>query len=109
MKNVKLFLSTVVAFLVVGISTVSAQHKQSVIISETVLGKTISIEVIKPDYSIDNNEYEKKEVIATVVLKKELDKWLEQGFEIKESNTVHFEFVNTHYSYTVSYVLIKEE
>jgi hypothetical protein len=110
MKNVKLFLSTVIAFLVVGISTLNAQQKQSVIISETVLGKTISIEVIKPDYSIDNHEYEKKEVIATFVLKKELDKWIEQGFEIKESNTASIKLIgNVEFWYTVSYVLIKEE
>jgi hypothetical protein len=105
MKNVKLFLSTVVAFLVVGISTVSAQQKQSVIISEKVVTTKTTIEVIKPDYTVDTKDYNSKEDNASVVLKKELDKWLEQGFEIKSTTSVS----DSPAFFKVSYVLIKEE
>lgn len=101
MKNVKLFLSTVVAFLVVGISTVYAQQKQSVMVSEDTR-TDIVIEVIKPDYSIDVQNYKVKEMNASMALKKELDKWIEQGFEIKSSITQPA-------GYIVSYILIKEE
>lgn len=86
MKNVKLFLSTVVVFLALGTSTVNAQQKQSVIITELYLYNNITMEVVKPDYSIDKKEYSIKEENPSVVLKKELDKWIEQGYEVTESS-----------------------
>jgi hypothetical protein len=105
MKNVKLFLSTVIAFLVVGISTVSAQQKQSVIVSQSLLNTGAIIEVIKPDYSVDKQSFSKKDENTSVVLKKELDKWLKQGFEIKSTTSV----AAGPFLYTVSYVMVKEE
>jgi hypothetical protein len=105
MKNVKLFLSTVVAFLVVGISTLNAQQKQSVIISEKVAGAKTTIEVIKPDYTVDKQSFSLKEDNGSVILKKELDKWIEQGFEIKSTTSVS----DSPVLFNVSYVLIKEE
>jgi|GEM_PF-7007695 len=70
MKNVKLFLITVVVFLALGISTVNAQQKQSVMVSEKILKSDITIEVIKPDYSVDTQKLTTKEENASVVLKK---------------------------------------
>lgn len=104
MKNVKLFLSSVVVFLMLGTSVVNAQQKQSVIISETNYPK-ITIEVIKPDYSVEQKEYSKKEENAFSVLKKELDKWRDQGFEVIESSmsTTGNNF------YTIVYFLAKKD
>ncbi|MEO9257923.1 MAG: hypothetical protein ABI207_06050 [Crocinitomicaceae bacterium] len=105
MKNVKLFLNTVVVFLALGISTVNAQQKQSVIISEICFNSNITIEVIRPDYSIDKQEYSKKEDNASVVLKKELDKWINQGFKIQSTTTQ----VGTTVLIIFTYVLVKED
>jgi hypothetical protein len=109
MKNVKLFLSTVVVFLMIGTtSVVNAQQKQSVIISEVFSPNGVSIEIIKPNYSIEQQDYKRKEVNATVLLKKELDKWIVQGFEIKESNQKSTISNGMTHDSKISYILIKE-
>ncbi len=66
---------------------VNAQESkiQSVIISIFIEGayhSKYTVEVVKPDYSIESKEYTSKENNTHVILKQELDKWLEQGNRI---------------------------
>lgn len=91
MKNVKLILLAVTAMLFLGMGNVSAQENkvQSVIISVFAQGVShnkYTVEVVKPDYSVELKEYTTKDNIH-VALKKELDKWLEQGYQIMESSS----------------------
>lgn len=109
MKNVKLMLLTITTMLFLGMGNVNAQESkiQSVIISIFIEGayhSKYTVEVVKPDYSIESKEYTSKENNTHVILKQELDKWLEQGYRIVESNS------NTSSNgYPITrYILVKE-
>lgn len=79
---------------------------QSVIVSvyiEGVYHNQYTIETVKPDYTVENKSYTTKDNL-NVILKKELDTWLEQGFQLKESNSI----LSSGGHPIITYVLIKE-
>lgn len=104
MKNVKLMLLAVIAMLLLGMVNVSAQVS-SVMVSGHVEGKSFSISVIHPNYEDIEKKYNGKEKSFHVALKEELDKWLQQGYEIIDSSTATY----VHYSYIIIYVLTKKD
>ncbi len=105
MKNVKLVVLATMTMLFLGMGDVSAQESkiQSVIISVCVKGSKYTIEVVNPDYSVELKEYTTKDNVH-VTLKQEIDKWLEEGYQIMESNSNYLSG-----GFPVSgYILVKE-
>lgn len=104
----RLRLMTLALAFILNFSGVYGQNGEieSIIISITVEGvyyNKYTIETIKPDYSIEVKAYTAKDNV-NVILKKELDIWLQQGYQIKESNSS-----NIAGGYPVTkYILVRE-
>lgn len=86
MKNVKLMLLAVIAMLFLGMNNVSAQEKSTVMISGYTYGVKYRIEIIKPDYGIEQKEHAKDDNIL-VSIKKEIDYWLNQDYKLVEATS----------------------
>lgn len=105
MKNVKLIFLAVTAMLFFGIGNVNAQEKSTVLIKARVIGEyAYVINTVKPDYTTYELKNQTKDENALVALKRELDKWISEGYIIVNS-TVSGSFSPT--SETI-YILIKE-
>lgn len=85
-----------------------AQEVSTVIVSGRIYGSgSVYVETIKPDYSVELKEYDRKEEKNLLVeIKKELDFWIEKGFTIEKTNSNGSQYDST-FRYT--YFLIKKE
>ena len=105
MKNVKLILLTITTMLFLSMENASAQEKSTVLIKASVIGEYgYVINTVKPDYTTYELKNQTKDENALVALKRELDKWISEGYIIVNS-TVSGSFSPT--SETI-YILIKE-
>ena len=86
MKNLKLISLTISAILFIGVGNVNAQESSSVIITTVTSGREITLQVVddqnnttsqKMKFSIEKPEQ--------AILKTEMDKWLKEGYELKQS------------------------
>lgn len=99
---------TMVSFQSVG------QKKTTVLITIIKSGKNITLQVVKPDYTINTEKFKfKKEEPDEMILKREMDKWINEGFHLSDTYVYnhHFQSSNNttlHTTY-VNYVLIKKE
>lgn len=105
MKKVKLILVATIAILFLGISNVNAQEKSTVLIKARVIGEyAYVINTVKPDYTTYELKNQTKDENALVALKRELDKWISEGY-IPVNSTVSGSFSPTN---ETIYILIKE-
>jgi len=110
MKNVKLILLAVTAMLFLGVENVNAQEKNSVLIQYYILGiRTKSpsyiIQTVQPDYTTYQLSTKEHGGEALTELKKEIDKWLNQGYSITESTP----FYQGTDGSIVHYVLVRKQ
>lgn len=86
MKNAKLIL--LVMLILFGIGNVKAQEQvKSVLVSGFVNSeKEFSISVVNDQNVKSKDEYKSNDKDFSVVLKKELDKWLSLGYEVVDSS-----------------------
>jgi len=86
MKNVKLIVLTVSAVLFLGVGSLNAQEKSTVMITTITTGREITLQVIddqnkltteKFKFSIENPEQ--------FILKVEMDKWLKMDYNIAQT------------------------
>ncbi|PWH82213.1 hypothetical protein [Brumimicrobium oceani] len=106
MKNVKLF--TLLTLLMTILSFQSlAQNISTVIISAVNYSGTISIQVVKPDYTVGEKFYVRKDKkVFFVEVKKILDSWINEGFTITHTESyIHPSTYSIHHHY----ILKKEE
>ena len=104
MKKVSL-----IALLTLLMTMVSFQGKtqevSTVIVSGYVIG-SVYIETIKPDYTVEIKEYDRKEEKNLLVeIKKELDFWINEGYVIDQTTSNGSQGV---LSYRYTYFLIKK-
>ncbi len=105
MKNVKLILLAVTAILFLGMGNVRAQEKSTVLIKAYIVGEyAYVINTVKPDYTSYELKSKTKDENALVALKKELDKWILEGYILMNS-TVSRSLSNAN---ETIYILIKE-
>lgn len=105
MKKVKLMVVAMVAMLFMGVGGVSAQEKSTVLIKAHVAGEyAYVINTVKPDYTTYELKSKTKDENALVALKRELDKWVSEGY-ILVNSTLSASFSTT---YETIYILIKE-
>ncbi|WP_300664821.1 hypothetical protein [Fluviicola sp.] len=85
MKKLKM-ITLVMTMLFLGMSNVDAQDKSTVIISAKTYttGSKYEIQIIKPDYEVENKLLKGKEEDFFVSVKKEVDYWLEKGYKLME-------------------------
>lgn len=104
MKNIKLIVLTTMTMLFLGIGNVNAQ--QSVLIKGTLYAKYTKIITVLPDYQVIESEIGnvgEKEFLVS--LKKELDKWISEGYIVTESTVAsHDQTI-----YSKFYTLIKKD
>lgn len=97
-------ITLVMTMLFLGMSCGYAQEKSTVLIKAKVYESSYSINTVKPDYTIYKLEGKSKDENGYVALKRELDKWILEGYVL----------VNSTVSSSVSalndiiYILIKE-
>ncbi len=105
MKKVKLILVATIAILFLGISNVNAQEKSTVLIQASVNGRAYIINTVKPDYTTYELKNQTKDENALVALKRELDKWILEGYTLVNS------VLSNSYSNIneIIYFLVKEE
>ena len=106
MKNLKLImLAGVILFL--SIPYINAQEK-SVLIKGSFTGIDVEITTISPTYEVVKQAYKNKnseENEFLVLLKKEIDKWLKDGYTLSEVGVSSYSAS----IYTMVYVLTKKE
>lgn len=88
MKNIKLMVFALTMMFFLGMGSVNAQEISTVIIKGRV-SMDYTIEIIKPDYEVEQKVYKYrdpgfKELNFYGLIKKEMDYWLNQGYELKE-------------------------
>lgn len=84
-----------------------AQEASTVIISGRTYGTKTIIEIIKPDYSLETKESDRKEEKHLLVeIKKELDFWINEGYKIEQANSNGGSGL---LDYRYTYILIKVE
>lgn len=107
MKKLKLIMLAVTAMLFLGMGSVSAQEKSTVIITgkTDLVGSRYEIEIINPYYEVEKKISKSKEDNFFASMKKEADFWLDQGYKLIEATS---STVGTS-SERVLFVLIKEE
>lgn len=107
MKNLKM-ITYVITMLFFGISNLYAQEK-SVLIKGNLGMVDIEIITIQTDYQVITQEYKRRanpeESYFLIQLKKEVDKWLMQGYTMTESGIS----LVTEQAYSMFYVLTKKE
>lgn len=105
MKKVRLILVAVVAILFLGMGNVSAQEKSTVLIKVHVINEyAYVINTVKPDSTTYELKNKTKDENALVALKRELDKWVLEGY-ILVNSTVLRSLGTTN---EIIYILIKE-
>lgn len=105
MKKLKLIMLAVTAMLFLGMGSVSAQEKSTVIISYYPYGSVkYRIEIIKPNYEVEYKEIAKGEN-GLVFTKKEIDYWLNQNYKLSEATTNALPSTGEKFLF----ILIKEE
>lgn len=107
MKKLSLVALLTLMMTVVGFQG-KAQEVSTVIVSGRIYGSgSVYVETIKPDYSVELKEYDRKEEKNLLVeIKKELDFWINKGYTINESNSNSGSIV---FDYKYTYILIKKE
>lgn len=104
MKKLKLVLVAVVVMLL-GMGNVNAQEK-SVLIKVDLSVANSNIITIQPNYEVSINEYKITKTLSEndffILVKKELDKWLSQGYVLSDTQTPS-------YRDYIIYVLTKKE
>lgn len=88
MRNLKM-ITIVMTMLFLGMSGLYAQEKSTVLIKVQIFGEhNYFINVAKPDYTTYILENKTKDENGLVALKKELDKWILEGYVLINSTTV---------------------
>lgn len=110
MKKVRLVLVAVTAMLFLGVGSVNAQEKNSVLIQYYIMGirtknPSYIIQTVQPDYTTYQLSTKEHGGEALAELKKELDKWLNQGYSITES-TIFYEGTD---GSIVHYILVRKQ
>jgi len=84
-----------------------AQEVSTVIVSGRIHSAgPVYIETIKPDYSVESKDYDRKEEKNLLVeIKKELDFWINKGYTINQTNSNG----GSAFDYKYTYILIKKE
>jgi len=89
------------------------QENSSVLITIIKSGREITLQVVSPDYTVSSEKYKfKKEEPDEMILKREMDKWLEKGYHLGDTYVYNHQQItgNTTFNTTyVNYVLIKKE
>ncbi|HLV40730.1 MAG TPA: hypothetical protein VKY37_00495 [Brumimicrobium sp.] len=90
-----------------------AQENSSVLITIIKSGREITLQVVSPDYTVSSEKFRfKKEEPDEMILKREMDKWLEKGYHLGDTYVYNHQKItgNTTFNTTyVNYVLIKKE
>lgn len=67
----------------------------------------VTIEIVKPDYSVEIREYGRKdEKNLLVEIKRELDYWINEGYSIHQTNS---NSGSTNIDFRYTYILIKQD
>lgn len=107
MRKIKFGMLIMVA-LFLGMSQINAQER-SVMIKGAFSGIAVEITTISPDYEVITQEFKKdkmpEENDFLVLLKKEIDKWLKEGYVLSETGVPSY----TSSVYTMLFVLTKKE
>jgi hypothetical protein len=103
MKDLKM-ITFVMTMLFLGMSCTYAQEKSTVLIKVRVCESMYSINTVKPDYTTYKLEGKGKDENGYVALKRELDKWILEGYVLVNS-TVSSSLTSLN---DIIYVLIKE-
>lgn len=86
MRKLKLIFMALTATLFLGIGSVSAQEKSTVVITTVTSGKEITLQVVDDQ---DNTTVQalkfSNDKPEQAILKVEMDKWIKKGYEIKQS------------------------
>lgn len=110
MKKVRLILVAVVAILFMGVGNVSAQESKSVLIKAELNGIDYNVTTIQSNYEInvikDKREKTFTDTDFLLLVKKEIDKYLNQGYVLSESTVTPHYGDRTRY---IIYVLTKKE
>jgi hypothetical protein len=86
MKKLKLIMLAVTAMLFLGMGSVSAQEKSTVIITTVTSGREITLQVVDDQDNTTSQMFKfSKDKPEQAILKTEMDKWIQKGYEIKQS------------------------
>lgn len=106
--KIKTFLGIAITLLVLSVSKIQAQ--QVVVIEVTERDKIdFTVKTIFPDNSIEITEYNKgkaDKIDPALLTKKEIEKWVRQGFSLESISDVYSDINNYRYR---TIVLIKKE
>jgi len=112
MKKISLMALLTLMMMVVSFEG-KAQENSSVLITIIKSGREITLQVVSPDYTVSSEKYKfKKEEPDEMILKREMDKWLEKGYHLGDTYVYNHQQItgNTTFNTTyVNYVLIKKE
>ncbi len=103
MKKINLIALLILMMTIASFQSFSQENTVLVIGHKTALYFTIR--VVNPKYEESENTYKYKDNSFYVMLKKELDFWINAGYKIVDSSTASEKPVN----YEVIYVLAKDE
>lgn len=105
MRKLRLMLAATIVALFFGVGNASAQEKSTVLIQASVNGRAYIINTVKPDYTTYELKNQTKDENALVALKRELDKWILEGYTLVNS------VLSNSYSNIneIIYFLVKEE
>lgn len=106
MKNLKM-ITLVMAMLFLGIGSLIAQEKSTVIITgHTINNETkYKIEIVKPNYESEKKDFSSKDASFFVSMKKEVDYWLSQNYKLVEATSNSLGPIDQR----LLFVLIKED
>lgn len=65
----------------------------------------VRIETTHPDYTVEKNKFKQKDGTLESLMKEEMDKWIEKGYYLTESNSTN----TGELTYKTMFILIKEE
>lgn len=110
MRKLKLVSAIVTTILLLNIGGVSAQEKNSVLIQYYITGIRLkkpnyTIQTVRPDYTTYQLSTKDDGGDALVELKKEIDKWINQGYSITESTS----FYQGTDASVVHYILVRKQ
>jgi hypothetical protein len=109
----KISLITLLTLMMVSFQSV-AQGKTTVLITIIKSGKDITLQVVKPDYTVNTENFKfKEEEPDEMILKREMDKWLNEGYNLSDTYVYNIskQYSGNTSSFTtyVNYILIKKE
>jgi len=107
MNNVKLV--ALIAMLFLGVGNVNAQERSTVLIRMQYMGETsYRITTVEPDYTKSELTSSRKgeQEDSDIILKKELDKWIQSGYKIVSSTNSRTTVGTT---IEIIYLMVKED